>query len=791
MGSRPTFALLLLLTAGPLLVGCGGGAPLAEAERHLAAGRLERAADLLDAHSGASVDALRARIQARAEERALALARIDEIEREREGRAHADVLDELRALVVAARDPFVREHAEVALSKAYDWAAEQRSLGERGQGDRTTSTARASRVGGSTEGSGPPALLAPTDPLAAAAWREFDRHVKAKDWRSALGLAERWSDSIGADPSMRAAFDAWRSAALVDATREADELVVRAWRLDEVGERAAAVALLASAVDRFPATEEGAADSPVGGVARALAELSGFSTRPGTDPDVAGSGGSSEDGRDALLAGADGDAVRKDTTGGDKTGEGAPAAGDSTAGAAPAGGAAAPREGAEVASTERPAGGRRDGSGRSASGAEDRRGGAAARAPGGGGNASEGSRPGGAGLSGGALTGGALTGGVGREGRTGPPDVGADARELASAPLLAARDALVQARSTAERDAAFATLFAASKTSSIGRELLAEALTGRFQRAVVRLDRLGSLRRLERVADQRRELDLARERALALIFDEVRYFYPYTSPPVSADQAAQYPAVQREVDALVEAVREVWDGSPNARIPDPLRSELPELAWLRRREPLVPGGLVLPEKYPAWLEALPHDLEEVDLRSFAWRSDEARELARSRAIEARNEQLWAAYDAERASGEFVPTAEEREQVRVTNEYRAMMGRRALAWHPALNSAARGHSVYMSTTGDFGHHEPTQERHSPFDRMRLVGYTRGVSENCHMGSAGAEGAHLSWLSSSGHHRNLLMAGHREMASAVTGGYWTQNFGLDTSFEQHLDLRGWRD
>jgi uncharacterized protein YkwD len=255
--------------------------------------------------------------------------------------------------------------------------------------------------------------------------------------------------------------------------------------------------------------------------------------------------------------------------------------------------------------------------------------------------------------------------------------------------------------------------------------------------------------------------------------------------------AARYPAVQREVDALVAAVLEVWEGSSRARIPEALRKELPELAWLRRREPLVPGGFSLPAKHPAWLEALPSDFEEVDLRSFAWQLDEARDLARSRAIVARNEKLWAELDEQRATGDQVPTAAEREQVRVTNDYRAMMGRRALAWHPALNMAARGHSAYMNTTGHFGHHESTPDRRSPFDRMRLVGYTRGVSENCHMGSADAVGAHRSWLRSSGHHRNLLMAGHREMASAVMGGYWTQNFGLDTSFEQHLDPRGWRD
>ena len=84
----------------------------------------------------------------------------------------------------------------------------------------------------------------------------------------------------------------------------------------------------------------------------------------------------------------------------------------------------------------------------------------------------------------------------------------------------------------------------------------------------------------------------------------------------------------------------------------------------------------------------------------------------------------------------------------------------------------------------------RERERPqFDRMRLAGYDHGVSENCHMGSGSAEGAHQGWRRSSGHHRNLLMAGHREMASALASIYWTQNFGTGTQFLGELD--GWQD
>jgi uncharacterized protein YkwD len=55
----------------------------------------------------------------------------------------------------------------------------------------------------------------------------------------------------------------------------------------------------------------------------------------------------------------------------------------------------------------------------------------------------------------------------------------------------------------------------------------------------------------------------------------------------------------------------------------------------------------------------------------------------------------------------------------------------------------------------------------------------------MGRTDPASAHDGWAHSSGHHRNLLMAGHREMASSLVSLYWTQNFGADRAFEKELD------
>ncbi|MEZ6018078.1 MAG: CAP domain-containing protein [Planctomycetota bacterium] len=767
MGHRIALATLLTCLAALWTGGCGGGAPLAEAQGHLAAGRLERAAELLAPYEGRDVAALRALIEARASERAAALARLAALEAGRADRTPAEVLADLRTMVAEARDPVVHEQAEVALSNAHDWAAEWNSAARRKggapederegrardagnqagrSGDAAAGGAAAGRLGaGAVAGAasgiasgiapgiesgalpgGP--RVAPKDPIAAAALREFEGYVEAKDWRSALVLAERWAAANAVEEPVRAAFDTWRAAAIADAVREADDLVVRAWRLDQAGDRGAAIELLAAAVERFP--EAGS----TGGVARALDELRGDSSF----------------GSDRAAPGAERLAVAD-------TPDGTPA----------------PRDASAQASTGQGLvdAGQRDGVGRvrNRGGAEPERDARNGRAQGADAEHAPATEP----------------------RPEAPSPTGEELRTAARTKFQDLRDRLVAAGTALERDAVYTEFFVASKAYSEGRELLAEALEARFQAALARLERVGSLKRLEKVAEQRQKLDTARKDALALIFDEQRYFYPYRPPEVPAAKAATYPAVQREVDELVDAVASVWDQRASAKIPELLRRELPELGWLRRRAPLARGKLVFPPELPAWVEGLPIDADAVDLASFAWTVDEAYELARSRAICARNEAVWAALDGERNPKGHVPDRVEREQVRVTNAYRAMFGRRALAWNSLLHEAASGHSDYMSRTGDFGHYEPTAERHSPFDRMGLVGYSRGVSENCHMGSGDAEGAHRGWRSSSGHHRNLLMAGHREMASAVDGGYWTQNFGLDTSFEQHLDLSGWRD
>jgi hypothetical protein len=160
-------------------------------------------------------------------------------------------------------------------------------------------------------------------------------------------------------------------------------------------------------------------------------------------------------------------------------------------------------------------------------------------------------------------------------------------------------------------------------------------------------------------------------------------------------------------------------------------------------------------------------------------------------------------------------ADDREwnQVRITNEYRMMMGYtaivqpggasydaidkesvvkildaatitkvsplRALRIDNRLVKAARGHSIDMGKRGFFAHEAPANPATGegptgPAERMRKQGYNGfGFSENIATASDPMT-AHVMWCHSSGHHRNIL-SGWTDLGSGVAGKGFTQNFG----------------
>jgi len=359
-------------------------------------------------------------------------------------------------------------------------------------------------------------------------------------------------------------------------------------------------------------------------------------------------------------------------------------------------------------------------------------------------------------------------------------------RRTADEARAAASDALESAAlafEDAEPKAREALLAKLESRGPDGVVRAAQVLEMRWKTALAALARGRALEQLEQIAAQRAELDLRRAAALKLIFDEERYFYPYNPPECPPERAKDYPGVQQAVDKLVESVREPWRAPKRARLSSAFRTALEEIAWSRGAQAARKLAFAWDASLPTWIEAIDPALEVVELSTFALDARDAAELARDAAVIAFNEAAWKKAGTD---GVAAPNAEERRQVEITNAYRALLGRRVLAWNPRIQAAAQKHADYMSLTGDFGHFEPEPARRTPADRLKAEGYASGGSENCHAGDSGAEGAHLGWTHSSGHHRNLLVATHREMASGIAGPYWCQNFGAGREFEAQLAL-----
>ena len=129
-----------------------------------------------------------------------------------------------------------------------------------------------------------------------------------------------------------------------------------------------------------------------------------------------------------------------------------------------------------------------------------------------------------------------------------------------------------------------------------------------------------------------------------------------------------------------------------------------------------------------------------------------------------------------------PSGTEIEQVRITNDYRIMMGRQALQIDPRLVDSARGHSADMTRLGFFDHTSPIADKKSPFMRMAKAGYPAAGGENISLGSVTPKATHDAWYNSSGHHRNILSPSWTAMGSGQDGNHWTQNFGGFATLER---------
>jgi len=290
---------------------------------------------------------------------------------------------------------------------------------------------------------------------------------------------------------------------------------------------------------------------------------------------------------------------------------------------------------------------------------------------------------------------------------------------------------------------------------------------------VAKIEKSKQAKDIDAVRKAYQTLEAARAHAIELIFDEVKYFYPYR------DRMKEYAPVQHDVDERVKAVREAWEDPTKKMVrSDAALDELRAKADALVTDIRYYGGQ--PDDLVKRIEAVTMYLPE-PVAPGSTSGGGARELTVQTFFETQADLDLLAYNAKVMK--YNPTVKgpsdpERKQVELTNEYRIMFGhRRAVRIEPKLVNSARGHSTDMIKEGFFDHFSPVPGKRTPEDRIKLAGYEMaGCSENIYQGSGSPEAAHEGWCHSSGHHRNLLATGWVEMGSGNCGNAWTQNFGF---------------
>lgn len=316
------------------------------------------------------------------------------------------------------------------------------------------------------------------------------------------------------------------------------------------------------------------------------------------------------------------------------------------------------------------------------------------------------------------------------------------------------------------------------------------AIKARLQRHERTIGRGSVASKLDKLLIARGELDAVRSEFFEIVEDEARYFTPYRQPEVSAEKEAEYRRTQKEVERLVGSLEELWSGGRPVKLSKKVRAAIEDAQWGIQAWARLDGAAAHPEWIRPWVVGVDSALEELGIPELGLDAQERDRLRRWRAIRILNGTRGEAALEDRKREELSrPDRAALEQVRVTNEYRVMLGRRPLLWNPRLQLAARGHSEYMSRHGILSHYEDKDpDRRLPSQRARLADYRYFQAENCSFGVPSPLEAHRAWTTSPGHHRNIVFASHTEMASSLSGAYWTQKFGrrqIDIEDEVRMD------
>jgi uncharacterized protein YkwD len=124
-----------------------------------------------------------------------------------------------------------------------------------------------------------------------------------------------------------------------------------------------------------------------------------------------------------------------------------------------------------------------------------------------------------------------------------------------------------------------------------------------------------------------------------------------------------------------------------------------------------------------------------------------------------------------------PPPSTRDEVRafteLVNKHRRQIGCKELTWVSAVASIAQKHSEDMYHNNFFSHTNHFGK--TPFDRLREAGiaYT-AAAENIAEGQRTAEQVLASWLSSSGHRRNIEDCRMLQHGVGLANNHWTHMF-----------------
>jgi len=286
-------------------------------------------------------------------------------------------------------------------------------------------------------------------------------------------------------------------------------------------------------------------------------------------------------------------------------------------------------------------------------------------------------------------------------------------------------------------------------------DVLAAALRERRKQSGAELKASSAFTPARFAARYGKELRSRREDALRFILDKAKYPYPNKSD-----------AAQKEAERRVDRVRELYERpfdmllrvSDKAQILDQELRELDER--LARVDPL---GM------PHHETVVDEITKRLDMRMVAIDDRDKKRIARNIQIEQYNRDLKGT----------TADAEERANVTAVNEYRWMMGLHAVKIDERLVRAARKHSIEMKQLEYFEHDSPTPHLKTPGQRAKREGYGGSISENIARGASNGRDAFWQWFRSSGHHRNMLIAGHTDLGcGSCSHHWWTQNFGRVT-------------